>query len=133
MVTRTTNPNSERYADYGGRGIVMCPEWRKSFEAFVRDMGPTYADDLTIDRIDVDGNYEPGNCRWSTYAEQARNTRRTRYLTFCGHTKAVAEWNELLGLKAGVVLSRIDECGWSVERALTTGADLEALAHLRKD
>jgi hypothetical protein len=133
MVTRTTNPNSERYADYGGRGITMCPEWRTSFEAFVRDMGSTYADGLTIDRIDVNGNYEPGNCRWATYAEQSRNTRRSRRLTFRGQTKTVAEWNELLGLKPGVVLSRIDECGWSVDRALSTGANPDALIHLRKD
>ncbi|MFJ5644069.1 AP2 domain-containing protein [Streptomyces sp. NPDC093223] len=133
MATRTTNPNSERYADYGGRGITMCPEWRASFETFARDMGPTYADGLTIDRINVDGNYEPSNCRWATYAEQARNTRRTRYLTFLGQTKAVSEWNELLGLKPGVVLSRIDDSGWSIERALTAGADPDALASLRKD
>lgn len=132
MVTRTTNPNFSRYADYGGRGIAMCPEWRDSFEAFVRDMGPTYGDDLTIDRIDVDGDYEPGNCRWATPKEQARNTRRNRHLTFQGQTKTLAEWAELLGLKPGVIADRIDESGWPVERALTTGADPKVLAFARK-
>jgi hypothetical protein len=130
MITRTTNPNFDRYADYGGRGITVCPEWRESFEAFVRDMGPSYADHLTIDRVDVDGNYEPGNCRWATYKEQARNTRRNRYLTFRGRTKAVAEWAEVLGLKPQAVIDRLDDSGWSVERALTTGADSNALAQL---
>lgn len=133
MITRTTNPNFSRYADYGGRGIAVCSEWRSSFEDFVRDMGATYADGLTIDRIDVNGNYEPGNCRWATPTEQARNTRRNRHLTFWGQTKTVAEWNQLLGLKPGVVLSRVDECGWTIERALTTGADPDALTRLGRD
>ena len=67
------------YKDYGGRGITMCPDWLGSFPAFYAwAMANGYADDLTIDRIDVNGRYAPDNCRWVTRAEQNRNTRKTK-------------------------------------------------------
>lgn len=74
MMTRCFNPNREQYLDYSGRGITVCDRW-KSFENFHQDMGDR-PEGLTLDRIDVDGNYEPGNCRWITTAEQNRNQRR---------------------------------------------------------
>lgn len=74
MIQRTTNPRNPAWPDYGGRGITVCDRWR-SFEAFLEDMGERPAG-LTLDRIDVNGDYEPGNCRWATWTEQRLNQRR---------------------------------------------------------
>ena len=78
MRQRCHNPNQPHYERYGGRGITVCDEWRKSFEAFYRDMGDPPSPDHSIDRIDNDRGYEPGNCRWATAAQQNRNQRKRR-------------------------------------------------------
>ncbi|WP_055693344.1 hypothetical protein [Streptomyces prasinopilosus] len=127
MVARTTDPNHRRYADYGGRGITVCERW-KSFEAFAEDMGSTFSPELTLERIDNDRGYEPGNCRWATVIEQARNKRSSHLVTFRGQTKTIIEWSELLGLNYDTVRGRLTKQGWSVERTLTTGADPAVLA-----
>lgn len=77
MKQRCENPNSRGYKNYGGRGITVCQEWIESFDAFYAYMGPRPTN-LSIDRINNDGNYEPGNCRWATAKEQAQNTRRQK-------------------------------------------------------
>jgi hypothetical protein len=78
LKTRCTNTNIPGYKYWGGRGITLCERWRDSFEAFLADMGPRPSPKHSLDRIDNDGNYEPGNCRWATASEQNRNQRRAK-------------------------------------------------------
>lgn len=129
MKQRTSDPNDKQFADYGGRGIKVCERWM-SFERFAADMGPTFREGLSLERIDVDGDYSPGNCTWITIAEQQRNKRTTIRVTFRGQTKPLVEWCELLGLNPKSVRQRIRRRGWPIERALTVGADPDALARL---
>lgn len=115
---RCTNPNSQDFPDYGGRGIKMCDRWLNSFEAFFADMGPRPSSLHSIDRIDGDGDYEPTNCRWATPDVQASNRRSVSRVTFQGQTHTITEWAQILGMGYGSLKSRFDR-GWSVERALS--------------
>lgn len=128
MLRRTTNPSDSSYPHYGGRGIAVCERWQ-SLENFLADMGPTYADDLSIERIDVNGDYEPGNCRWATDAEQHRNKRNSAWLEFRGHRLCAADWAKRLEINPKTLTSRL-RYGWPVERALTEGVSPERLAAL---
>lgn len=120
MIQRCTNMNRSDYKRYGGRGITVCDEWKDSFQAF-NDWAVSngYADDLTLDRIDSNGNYEPQNCRWATYKEQGNNKRSNRLLTYNGETHTIAEWADIVGIKSSIIYQRINCYKWSVERALT--------------
>lgn len=122
MVKRCTNPNAHAYDHYGCRGITVCDEWRK-FEPF-RDwaLSHGYTDSLSIDRIDVDGNYCPENCRWATRKEQNNNQRTNRFLTAFGKTQTVQQWADELNINAQTLYNRLNR-GWSVEDALTTPVD----------
>jgi hypothetical protein len=116
MKTRCLNSKDLRYPGYGGRGITICGRWLK-FENFYADMGkrPT---GMSIDRINNNGNYEPGNCRWATSKEQAQNRRNSLSITYLGETKAISEWAKLFGIKYGTIKWRLKK-GWPVEKILT--------------
>jgi hypothetical protein len=118
MIARCTRPANVSYPGYGGRGITVCQEWRDSFETFVSDVGPAPSPRHSLDRIDANGNYEPGNCRWATMKEQARNTRRNRLLTLNGETLTMAEWAERLGTSPQTLAMRL-KLGWTHHRVLT--------------
>ena len=121
MKTRCNNENNNEYAYYGGRGIKVCPEWEHDFGSFaIWALSSGYRDDLTIDRIDCNGNYSPENCRWATRKEQGNNTRRNHYLSFNGQIKTISEWSDEVGLSSRLIQDRIVKLGWSVDRALTT-------------
>lgn len=106
MIQRCENPNKEGYANYGGRGISVCPEWRASFEAFLSDMGEA-PDAYSLDRIDNDGDYTKDNCRWATSKEQAFNTRQT--VLFEG--KSMEEWSQITGIKVTTLRARMQRKG----------------------
>jgi hypothetical protein len=118
MKNRCLNPNVKSYQHYGGRGIVICDRWLNSFEAFLEDMGPC-PPGLTIDRIENERGYEPGNCRWADRMTQARNRRTVRWITFRGETLCLHEWAERIGINPCGLGERLGK-GWGLEEALTT-------------
>ena len=102
---------------YGKRGITVCQEWEHSFLKFYQDMGEPPSPEHSIDRINTRGNYEPGNCRWATRKEQARNTTKNTFLVLNGQSKTIAEWSEITGIKSATICVRLAN-GMSHEEAL---------------
>lgn len=120
MKDRCSNENNQAYINYGGRGIKVCSEWLHDFQAFYDwAVSHGYADNLTLDRKDVNGNYCPENCQWITKKEQQSNKRTNRYIEYNGETKTIAEWARIAGISRGTLRGRIDS-GWPIEKALTT-------------
>lgn len=116
MWTRCTNPNSECWNFYGGRGITICDRW-KDFAAFLSDMGRKPVG-MTIERVDTNGPYCPENCIWATIQTQANNRRDNVKLTFRGETHGLGQWAKIVGLNPTTLGHRI-RSGWPVEMALT--------------
>lgn len=113
MRGRCNNPNNSDYKDYGGRGIKVCESWDKDFNAFYEwAMANGYQSDLSIDRIDVNGNYEPNNCRWCTLTEQARNKRNTVYVVYNGIKTPISEIASKTGINLETLRAR-RKSGWS--------------------
>jgi hypothetical protein len=133
MIARCYTPTNNRYKYYGGRGIRVCNEWleteiypgtRRSYKGWVNfrewALNNGYEDGLTIDRIDVNKNYCPSNCRWISVKEQANNKTNNRLITYKGETKTLAQWSEELNMTDGMLRARLDKRHWSVERAFET-------------
>ena len=115
---RCYNKRFKHYKNYGDRGIVVCDEWKNDFMAFYNwSMSNGYKDNLTIDRINVNGNYEPNNCRWVTRKVQQNNTRRNVLITYNGKTQNMRQWADELGIKQNTICCRHRK-GWSDKECL---------------
>jgi len=105
---RCGNPTTKGYENYGGRGIKVCDRWVDSFDHFLEDMGERPSKKHSIERIDVNRDYKPSNCKWATKLEQSRNTRTNRYITHQGQTKCLAEWLEITGTSKSSFYRRVN-------------------------
>jgi len=134
MLRRCETPTTPSFRYYGGRGIKVCARWH-DFAVFLADMGPRPAG-TSLDRINNDGDYEPGNCRWATPLIQSRNSRHNRILEFRGESHCVSEWAEILGVPPLRLMMRLHR-GASIEETLTEpnryGRRVCAKGHARTD
>ncbi len=119
MNRRCKDPKTPKYPDYGGRGIIVCERWRHCFPAFLADMGERPSVKHSLDRIDVNSNYEPGNCRWATNGEQQNNRRTTVRFTVNGVTRTRAEWSRITGINRATLKGR-QMRGWTDEQIVLT-------------
>lgn len=121
IKARCLNSNNAKYKNYGGRGVTICREWKQSYESF-RDwsLNNGYAENLSIDRIDVNGNYEPSNCRWADNFIQANNRTDNFIIEYNGEIHTIHEWAIITGISAINIRNRIKNLGWTTEKALNT-------------
>jgi hypothetical protein len=118
MKERCYSKSSNRYKNYGGRGIKVCDRWNNSFILFLEDMG-NRPENTSIDRIDIDSDYELTNCRWATPLEQANNMTTNHKLTFNNKTMNISEWSREIEISQATLYHRIFIYKWSIEKALT--------------
>ncbi len=119
MKQRCLNSNNVAHDRYGGRGIAVCQQWMDSYDVFLADMGERPSKLHSLDRYpDISGNYEPGNCRWATAKQQARNRSSNVILTFRGETMCISAWAERIGIDRKTIEKRIHK-GFTVDEALT--------------
>ena len=116
MIKRCTNPKNASFKSHGNRGIRVCARWRDSFQNFLQDMGEK-PPGTCLERIDNNGNYEPGNCKWATFKEQANNRRSNRLITFEGVTLTLAQWAQKINITPETLHERLKR--WPLEKALT--------------
>lgn len=119
MIKRCKAASHKSYPYYGGRGITVCERW-ENFENFYADMGKC-PEGFTLDRIDVNGNYEQTNCRWASRKTQARNRRGNHMITFKNETHCLSEWAEIVGITRSALKQRLKR-GWTLEDALNGGS-----------
>ena len=123
MITRCYNKKTSNYHRYGGRGIRVNEDWLLDFSEFKQwSMENGYQDNLTLDRINNDGDYNPCNCRWTTPKKQSRNRSTNHLVTLNNETKTLIDWCELYNINYGTVRDRLKR-GWSYEKALLTQVD----------
>lgn len=120
MKDRCYGVNHSSYKNYHDRGITVCDRWLHSYENFLADMGRKPSKNMSLDRIDNNGNYTPENCRWATIKQQNNNSRNNRFIDYKGETKTLKQWSEIYNLSAKVVKDRLDVLGWSFEKAILT-------------
>ena len=118
MKQRCLNNKHTHFKFYGGRGITVCDEWRRSFQAFIRDMGRR-PPGMTLDRIDSNKDYTPSNCRWTTWDVQRRNKRNNVWLEFDGKRLTLEDWSKLTEISTGTLRQRLFDYHWTLQRALT--------------
>lgn len=118
MRDRCESPSNEHYARNLAKGVTVCPQWKKNFLQFFADMGPPPAKGYTIDRMDNNKGYQPGNCRWATRVEQDKNRPGNINITHNGLTMHLAEWSRHLGGCADLVCKRL-EIGWTKIEAVS--------------
>lgn len=116
MKVRCLNPNYKHYKHYGGRGISVCDRWLNSFKNFLQDMGERPSG-LTLERINNNGNYEPGNCKWATIDEQNNNSRNNHKVEFYGAWRTIAQLSRLTGIKYETLQSRLRRHGCVMQKA----------------
>ena len=130
MKGRCKYPGVHGYENYGGRGIKVCEEWATSFENFLSwSYSHGYDNTLSIDRIDVNGNYEPNNCRWVNNETQCNNKRNTKYITYKGKTQSLHLWCKELNLDHNFISRRLRNKSWSIERIFEEKKHLEKVRH----
>jgi hypothetical protein len=117
MKGRCLNPNNKKYPRYGGRGIAVCKRWLNSFEDFYLDVGKRPNSSYTLERINLDGNYCPENCKWATHAEQNRNYSRNVYIEYEGRKMCLQDWANEVGIGVHTLRYRI-RSGWPIRQAL---------------
>lgn len=118
MLSRCYDPNSKIFHRYGGRGVRVCGDWLR-FENFVRDMGKR-PPKMSLDRIDVNGDYTPENCRWASHTEQQNNRRDNIFLEAFGKKLTLAQWEREVGINHQTLYLRVVKNKWEPEKALST-------------
>lgn len=118
MRQRCYNPNSKDWSNYGGRGILVCPEWNK-FSVFYADMGRRDSDCHQLERLDNNAGYCKANCKWASRVEQSNNRRSNCRLIFNGRVQSIAEWAREVGIRDRLLRARIFQLNWTVRDALT--------------
>lgn len=121
MRRRCLNSSHKNFPSYGARGIAICSRWIESFDNFYADMGPR-PPGMTLERVDNDGQYSPGNCKWDTQRAQRNNTRKNVFLTHEGRRATRSQWSAITGMATGTIRTRIAS-GWPADRALTQRPD----------